>query len=101
MSRRQPEPSRARRFRVTGRVQGVCFRAGTSAEARRLGLTGHARNLPDGSVEVLACGSEEAIDALARWLAAGPPLARVDGVVAEDVALEPPASFTVGQASAR
>ena len=101
MSRREPEPPRARRFRVTGRVQGVCFRASTRTEAKRLGLTGHARNLADGSVEVLACGSAQAIDALARWLAAGPPLARVDGVVAEEVAIEPPASFTVGQEAAR
>ena len=56
------------KFIVTGTVQGVFFRASTRAEAVRLELTGHARNLGDGSVEVLACGNEAAIDALERWL---------------------------------
>lgn len=69
------------RFLVRGRVQGVHFRAATRDEALRLGLTGYARNLDDGSVEVLAVGAGEAIDALQRWLHSGPPLARVDAVV--------------------
>ena len=57
------------------------FRAATRSEALRLGLRGHARNLADGSVEVLAAGEEAAIAALQRWLQHGPPLARVDEVV--------------------
>lgn len=70
----------AARFFVSGRVQGVCFRASTCDEAVRLGLRGHARNLDDGRVEVLAVGDAAAIDALAAWLRHGPPLARVDAV---------------------
>lgn len=92
----EPAGTSGRRFRVTGRVQGVFFRDSTRAEAGRLGLTGHARNLPDGSVEVLACGSREALDELARWLTAGPPLASVDGVEAEAVDVDPPPRFTIG-----
>ena len=73
----------AARFLVGGRVQGVFFRAGTREQAQRLGLRGHARNLPDGRVEVLAAGEPDAIDALATWLQHGPPRARVDAVQRE------------------
>jgi acylphosphatase len=70
----------AARFLVSGKVQGVFFRASTRERALRLGLRGHARNLPDGRVEVVAVGTEAAMDALADWLRQGPPDARVDGV---------------------
>lgn len=70
----------AARFLVSGRVQGVAFRAHARAEALRLGLRGHARNLGDGRVDVLAAGEDDALEAFAAWLAKGPPLARVDGV---------------------
>ncbi|WP_266169319.1 acylphosphatase [Dyella subtropica] len=73
----------AARFLVGGRVQGVFYRASAREQALMLGLSGHARNLPDGRVEVLACGSEPAIDALERWLWEGPPAARVDEVTRE------------------
>jgi len=66
-----------RRYLVEGRVQGVFFRASTQAEAVRLGLLGWVRNLPDGRVEVLASGASAAQEALAAWLAIGPPLAKV------------------------
>jgi acylphosphatase len=69
-----------RRFLVSGRVQRVFFRAGTAREAARLGLSGWARNLDDGRVEVLAAGSEQALDALARWLETGTPQSRVEQV---------------------
>jgi acylphosphatase len=72
------------RFRIRGKVQGVFFRASTRTEAQRLGLRGHARNLADGSVEVLAVGDEGAIAALERWLQHGPPNARVDEVARSD-----------------
>lgn len=67
-------------FRVTGRVQGVAFRAHTRAQAVALGLRGHAVNRADGSVEVLAIGDTDAIAQLERWLHHGPPLAQVDAV---------------------
>lgn len=86
------------RFRITGRVQGVFFRASTQREARRLGLTGHAVNRDDGSVEVLACGEPDALDALHDWLHDGSPAARVERVE-RDAATPPdgaPDRFTTG-----
>jgi acylphosphatase len=68
------------RFIVIGKVQGVFFRASTRERALRLGLTGHAKNLANGSVEVVASGSREAVDELDAWLHHGPPAAAVEGV---------------------
>ena len=68
------------RFLVSGKVQGVWFRASTREQALALGLRGHALNLPGGEVEVLAAGTPQAIDALADWLQLGPPLAKVEAV---------------------
>ena len=83
-------------FRVSGRVQGVCFRACTREQALARGLTGYARNLPDGGVEVLACGSPVAIDALEQWLRKGPPAARVDEVARSEWNGEEPEDFRTG-----
>jgi acylphosphatase len=66
------------RVRVEGRVQGVFFRDFTRREATRLGLTGWVRNLPDGAVEALLEGSEEAVAAMLTWLQSGSPRSRVD-----------------------
>jgi acylphosphatase len=82
-----------RRFLVAGRVQGVGFRASTRAQAERLGITGHARNLADGRVEVLACGRAEAVAELESWLRHGPPAARVDALHAERAPGPAPATF--------
>ncbi len=71
--------------RVSGRVQGVFFRASTRDRARALDLDGWVRNLPDGSVEVLARGDDAALDALREWLHRGPPLARVTEVRCERI----------------
>lgn len=69
---------------VHGVVQGVGFRYSTQREALQLGLTGYARNLDDGSVEVLACGEAEQVEKLIAWLkAGGPRSARVDRVLTE------------------
>jgi acylphosphatase len=76
------------RFSVSGKVQGVFFRASTAREAARLGLRGHAINLPDGRVQVLAVGSAAAVEELRHWLQRGPPAARVECV---DAAVEPEA----------
>lgn len=73
-----------RRWMVSGRVQGVFFRESTRREAEKLGLSGRAVNLPDGRVEVVACGEPNAIDELQRWLAKGPPAASVEAVEPAD-----------------
>lgn len=70
----------AARFIVRGKVQGVFFRASTRERALKLGMRGHAKNLPDGSVEVLAVGDAESMDALDAWLRIGPSQAQVDAV---------------------
>ena len=67
-----------RLFLIEGRVQGVFFRESTRRTAQSLGITGHAKNMGDGSVQVLACGEPGALDRLAQWLKQGPPMARVD-----------------------
>ena len=64
--------------RIRGRVQGVAFRWHTRSQARRLGLTGWVRNLPDGSVRLVAEGERENLEGLAAWLEHGPDHARVD-----------------------
>ena len=68
------------RFQVFGIVQGVGFRWFVARHARSLGLTGYARNLPNGSVEVMVDGPEEAIPAFERLLRTGPAHAQVDRV---------------------
>jgi len=67
-------------IRVTGQVQGVCFRAATRDRAMELGLDGYVRNEPDGSVYIEAEGPVEALAALEEWCHHGPPAAEVDAV---------------------
>lgn len=83
------------RCRVSGRVQGVFFRVWTQRQARALGLGGHAINRPDGSVEVLACGTGAAVAQLCEQLWDGPPAAQVAAVDCETIVIEPPEAFTV------
>ena len=81
---------------VSGRVQGVFFRASTREQALSLGLTGQVRNLPDGRVAVTACGSQPALDAMQGWLWQGPPQAVVSGVQCEACTDPPePAGFEI------
>jgi acylphosphatase len=87
-----------RRFIVIGKVQGVYFRHSTRLEAKRLNIRGSARNLADGSVEVLAQGSVPAVQAMHEWLKRGPVQARVDDVLESDAADQVgqlPAGFAV------
>jgi acylphosphatase len=70
----------ARRCYVSGRVQGVFFRASTRQKAIDLGCAGYARNLPDGRVEVLAVAEPDAVQSLIDWLWQGPPAAQVSDV---------------------
>ncbi|MDO6593916.1 acylphosphatase [Neptuniibacter sp. 1_MG-2023] len=73
---------------VIGRVQGVWFRKSTQEYAESLGLSGWVRNLPDSSVELMACGDELGIRQLEAWLSQGPELASVAEVQSRLVALE-------------
>lgn len=86
----------SRRFLVSGKVQGVWFRESTRRQAVRLGIDGHAINLSDGRVEVIATGDAEAMAELERWLAEGPPLAVVDQVEVESYVESIEPGFTTG-----
>jgi acylphosphatase len=77
-----PMKRRAQVF-ISGKVQGVFFRANTQREARRLGLRGFVRNLPDGRVEALFEGEEQAIRQMIDWCRRGPSGARVERVDVE------------------
>jgi len=77
----------ARRCYVSGRVQGVYYRASAREQARQLGLAGYARNLDDGRVEVLIVGEPSAVNSLIRWLHIGPPAANVSEVAVQEVPL--------------
>jgi acylphosphatase len=80
---------------VAGRVQGVFYRDSTRRKAMELNITGWAHNLPDGRVEVFACGEKEAVDALCDWLWDGPPAANVTDVVIQEVSWEEHKDFVV------
>jgi acylphosphatase len=84
-------------FLIFGKVQGVYFRHSTRREARRLNIQGIARNLLDGSVEVVAHGDPAAVEKLRAWLQHGPPEARVEEVreTAPDDAQPVPKGFEV------
>ena len=82
---------------IAGRVQGVHYRASAQQRARLAGIVGYARNLPDGTVEVLACGDEYVLLEFIAWLWKGPSAAKVTSVAVEAVELEPdrwPPGFT-------
>jgi acylphosphatase len=68
---------------VSGRVQGVFFRASCAQEARTRGLAGWVRNRPDGAVEAVFEGTEAQVEAMVAWCRLGPPSARVDAVSVE------------------
>ena len=80
---------------VSGRVQGVWYRASTRKQANALGITGYARNLASGCVEVMACGDDQALKALQDWLWQGPDYADVSHVGCETVDPDAiPSTFT-------
>ena len=74
---------------VSGRVQGVFYRATAARRAQELGLHGYARNLADGRVEVMACGEERAVQAFVSWLWIGSSASKVSAVVTSDAAVDP------------
>ena len=83
------ESRQARRYHVSGKVQGVGYRYFASRVARQLGVTGYAKNLRDGTVEVYAVGTAAMLAALRKELQRGPRSAVVSNVTEEDAALEP------------
>ena len=83
----------ARSVRVTGRVQGVFFRAWTQGQARELGISGWIRNCPDGSVEAHLVGEEDAVARMVERMRHGPSDARVDAVTVEEVEPETTGRF--------
>jgi acylphosphatase len=87
----------ARRFRVSGSVQGVGFRYFAEDVALRVGVMGYVKNLSDGSVEVYAIGSAPQLDELRGELGHGPRMARVDRLDESDAAMQPEfaSSFTI------
>ena len=87
----------ARLYTVKGRVQGVWFRESTRRYAQPLNIRGHAINLPNGDVEVLAVGEPDAVAMLEAWLHEGPPMASVVEVIAADAnAGDLPTGFRTG-----
>ena len=78
----------------------VIFSSGAAStlhyEAERLGIAGYAINLPDGTVEVLACGPSNALDELADWLQSGPPMASVTRVDVRDSGAGESDGFRIG-----
>ena len=84
-----------RRVLVSGRVQGVAFRAAARAQAHAVGVAGWVRNLADGRVEAVFEGEPAAVDVLVAWCHAGPSWARVERVEVQDEIPEGLATFEV------
>jgi len=78
-----------RKCRVGGRVQGVFYRATAARRALELSIRGYARNLPDGTVEVLAYGEERAVSAFVEWLWIGSSACKVTSVEVAEIAVDP------------
>ena len=75
---------------VNGRVQGVYFRAFTKKQANKHNITGYAKNLPNGDVEIIACGERNQIEQFVSWCHKGPALAKVSQVKTQQWSIEKP-----------
>ncbi len=92
-----PLPIAAKNFRITGRVQGVFFRAETEAKATTLGITGFVENKSDGSMFIHAEGTDDALSALEQWCHKGPELAVITDVLSKEIPEEGFPLFTIRQ----
>ncbi|XQW83506.1 acylphosphatase [Thalassotalea piscium] len=81
---------------ISGKVQGVYFRASTQQKAIDYGISGYARNLDDGDVEVLLCGEQDNVDKILAWLNEGPAKAKVDKVAVKQVEWQQHNFFSIG-----
>ncbi|MDO6447309.1 acylphosphatase [Colwellia sp. 1_MG-2023] len=81
---------------ISGKVQGVYFRASSQQKAIECSLSGYARNLADGDVEVLLCGEEKNVDEMLEWLNHGPPSATVSHVKTKQVPWQDHNHFSIG-----
>jgi len=81
---------------LSGKVQGVYFRASSQQMAIELGLSGYARNLADGDVEVMVCGEKSNVNKMLEWLTHGPSEAEVDKVELKQVELQEHSFFSIG-----
>lgn len=75
---------------VSGQVQGVYFRAFTQKQATKRNITGYAKNLPNGDVEIIACGDNSQLEQLIDWCHKGPMLAKVNNVKTQQWSIEKP-----------
>ena len=80
---------------VKGHVQGVFYRANTEKQAKKIGITGWVKNLPNGDVEALLCGTESQIEELVSWMKMGPENSRVDEVIINNMELKTFSSFEI------
>ncbi len=80
---------------VTGKVQGVGYRAATQGKAMELGIHGWVKNLADGRVEVLCSGSDKQLGMMRAWLSRGPDLARVSYIDCQEVDATVPEDFQI------
>ena len=81
---------------VSGKVQGVFFRAATQQQAILLGIKGYAKNLADGDVEVLVCGEQAAVEKIIAWLHIGPAKAQVSNVQIKELEWQEHNKFIIG-----
>jgi len=82
--------------KVTGKVQGVYFRASTQEQAIEHAISGYVKNSPDGSVEVLACGEQPNVEKLMKWLEQGSEYSEVDKVEVNEVEWQDYNHFSIG-----
>ena len=101
MESKRAEDKKRLHVRVTGRVQGVYYRASTCTEARRLGVSGWVRNTPDGAVEIEVQGAPGAVAEFVAWCHKGPPAARVERVETRVLEVSPTAAAGEAEFSVR